>query len=239
MLVMGLATWAQLALLPTLARPSVWALVSTVPSLVALVAGALYALSPAGLDAPLRRRVLLAMAGAFPAGLSLSALWVGRQGITRFDLTALLLGASTAAGYGLALSAWWSASAPRLATVSVPAPAAPRDPAAPALAQAPVLASLARIVVAVAAFGLAVLAPAWIATTAHALPSPAGEMLLRGRAALVSAAGLGLGVALTLSAGSGLLRRGVDRVRSPSRALWLLAGGFAAVTMRLWLDRAR
>ena len=75
--------------------------------------------------------------------------------------------------------------------------------------------------------------------SARAAFGPGGDTLLRGRLALVSAGGLGLAVALTLSAGSGLLRRAPPRPRSPARALWLLAGGFAAAAMRLWLDRAR
>ncbi len=240
MLVMGAAAWTQLSLLPALARPSPSALASTLPALAALGLTALWAQrgdDPAHL--PRRRWALMAGAAGFPLAMGLSALWVGQLGLTRFDLGAQLLGTLTALGFAASVAAWWSGSAPRHATLLTAARVDP--PAAPPrlAAAAPPLADAARALVALTAFGLAVVAPGWILAGARTLPSPSGEYLLRGRQALVTAGGLGLAVAFTLSVGAGLLRRGPPRAYNPRRALWLLAGGFAAVSMRLWLDRAR
>lgn len=235
MLVFGAATWTQLALFPALARPSTAALASTLVPLLALAAMSRGALSAeASAPQPLRRQTLAASAGAFPLGLALAALGAGRHGVTRFDLSAQLMAALTTAAFAASVAAWWSATAPRHATVSLGALESATAPTS-----SPPLAGAARLLMLAHGLVLAVVAPAWLGTTARAAFGPGGDTLLRGRLALVSAGGLGLAVALTLSAGSGLLRRAPPRPRSPARALWLLAGGFAAAAMRLWLDRAR
>ena len=67
----------------------------------------------------------------------------------------------------------------------------------------------------------------------------AGEALVRGRGAMVSAAGTLLALAIVLQGGTLLLRAGPPRARAPSRAVAYALWALCAFIMRRWLDQAR
>ncbi|MBI5513883.1 MAG: hypothetical protein HY909_08955, partial [Deltaproteobacteria bacterium] len=83
--------------------------------------------------------------------------------------------------------------------------------------------------------------PAWLAAAGRSTAPErlAGEVLTRGRGAVVSVGGLALALALTLSAGAALVRASPRRPRQASRAVTYALWAGAAWVMRYWLDNAR
>ena len=87
---------------------------------------------------------------------------------------------------------------------------------------------------------LGVLAPAMLgARDPSSLEDRAGgDELLRGRGAMVSAAGLLLAVGLLLGGGASMMRAPAPKPRTLSRALVYFLWAIAAFVMRYWLDHA-
>lgn len=227
-LVLGLAAWAQLALAPLVAGGAdVLSLLSAALSLAALLGAAALARS----SPP--RATALGLA-AYPASLGLCAFFAGRHAVPRFDAPSRALAAFTALGYLAGAALWYRAHLVRVPVVTVLADDRPRVPG-PAL-RAPALAALVAVAVSVA-----VAAPAWLGAREPSTVAErvGGEALLRGRAALVAAAGLLIALALVLQGGSGLLRATAVRPRAPSRALAYALWALCAFAMRRWLDQAK
>ncbi len=229
-LVLGAATWAQLVLVPLVARAP------DGPSAVAgaLALGALIAATALRARAP--RAAVLAL-GVYPLALGVFAFVLGRRPVPRFDAAARVVAALTALGFAAATAAWARAAAPVYA-VSL-APLADRGalhrghgPAAPA----PPLRYVSQGVLAGAALFCSVVAPSLLAAREA---RTVDEDILRGRHALVSAAGLLIAVALVLGGGSAVARAAPPRPRRPARAMGYLAWGALAYLMRTVLDSQR
>jgi len=227
-IVLGVATWAQLCLAPAAARPPLDPL-SLAVSLVPLAAlGAAAALAP---RAP-ERASALGLA-AFPCLVGLSAFVSGRDVVPRFDVPSRILAAATALAAAVAAAAWrrgLSAQVP----VAIARDDRPRG--APSGLQRVAFGALALVASAVAVLGPARLGAREPDSVAERL---AGEALVRGRGAMVSAAGTLLALAIVLQGGTLLLRAGPPRPRAPSRAVAYALWALCAFIMRRWLDHAR
>lgn len=227
-LALGVATWAQLCLAPAVSRSPV--------DLLSLLFAALPLAALVGAAALARRDVTRASAlglAGFPILVGLSAFVSGRDVVPRFDAPSRVLAAATALA-ALAAAAAWRRSL--WAAVPVTTTLDDRAPAPSSRLQAVSFGALALV-----ASAVAVLAPAHLGarepdTVAERL---AGEALLRGRGAMVSAAGTLLALAVVLRGGSDLLRAGPPRPRAPSRAVAYALWGLCAYIMRRWLDHAR
>lgn len=227
-LVLGAAAWAQLSLAPAVARGSIDA-VSL--AFAAAAAAALGAAAAVARRAP-ERAATLGIA-VFPSLVGLSAFVSGREVVPRFDAPSRALAALTAVA-GLAAAARWRGE---LAT-RVPVATAPDDRPLPATRrlQQVSLAALTLLAAAVAVVGPALLGAREPDGVAERL---AGEGLVRGRGAMVSAVGTLLALAIVLQGGSSLLRAEAPRARAPSRALAYGLWALCAFIMRRWLDQAR
>lgn len=225
---LGVAAWAQLCLAPALARAPVdpWSVVFALFPLGALLGAA--ALAPRSVE----RASALGLAG-FPALVGLSAFVSGRDVVPRFDAPSRVFAALTALAALAAAAAWrrslWT-PVPFTTTLD------DRPRAAASRLQPVAFAALA-----IVASTLAVLLPARLGarepdTVAERL---AGEALLRGRGAMVSAAGTLLALAVVLHGGSTLLRASAPRPKTPSRAVAYALWALCAFIMRRWLDHAR
>lgn len=230
-LALGLATWAQLALVPLLLRRAgAWSVVTAAASLAALAAAAQLSRAPA------RRSLALGLAaGVFPCALGVGALAMALGPLPRFDLAARALAALTGLAYLAAVSVAWRGAAPAAAYDVVPLDAPPPRRDAPAWKPA------ALVALAVVGASVAVLMPA--ALTARGPSTLAerlgGDALARGRAGLVTAGGLALALVITLGAGGALLRRAPPRRANPARAGMLLLWAGVLALIRYWIDHSR
>lgn len=227
-LVLGLAAWAQLALAPVVAGGAdALSALATAASLGVLVTAAALAR-----NAPLRATAL-ALAG-YPAALGVAAFFAGRHAVPRFDAPSRVLAALTATAYLVSAALWYRSHLVMVPVSTVLADDRPRAPG-PALRR-PALAALAAVAVTVA-----VVAPAWLgarepSTVAERI---AGESLVRGRGALVTAAGTLLALTVVLQSGAGLVKAAPPKPRATSRAVAYVLWAVCAMAMRRWLDHAR
>ncbi len=222
--VLGLSAWAQIVLLPWLARaPDVPTRVTGLFALGLLIAAVL-----------LRTRgslsVLLGL-GAFPFALGVFAFALGRGTAPRYDTAAGVFAGITTAGYASAAVSWVLASRP-VYPVTV---TSLDDGAVPAL-PAPVLRRVSLGVLTTMALFSAVVAPGILAArdTAEMING-----LARGRHALAYAGGLAIAMSLILGGGSSVVHTARVRDRSPGRALGYLAWAALAYAMRRVLTGAR
>jgi hypothetical protein len=228
-LVLAASIWAQLCLSPVAARSPLdpWSLAFCLLPLVALVASVLEAKRSTD------RASLLALAG-FPFLLGVSAVVSGRDHVPRFDAPSRVLAAATVL-VALGAAARWrqevSAVVPTTISHDDRAVALP----APRLRRA-AFGALTFVAMTVSVFAPALLGAREPSTLAERL---AGESLLRGRGALVTATGTLLALAIVLQGGSALLRAGAARARTPLRALTYVFWALCALIMRRWLDHAR
>lgn len=227
-LVLGLAAWAQLALAPVVAGGAdALSALATAASLGVLVtAAALARTSPP-------RATAVALAG-YPAALGVAAFFAGRHAVPRFDAPSRVLAALTATAYLATAALWYRSHLARVPVSTVLADDRPRA-LAPALRR-PALAAIAAV-----AITLAVVAPAWLGAREPTSVAEriAGESLVRGRGALVAAAGALLALAVVLQGGAGLLKAAPAKQRTTSRAVAYVLWAVCAVAMRRWLDHAR
>ncbi len=226
-IVLGAAAWAQLALAPAVSGAA-----DALSLLAALGALGVLVASVASRGVP-SRAVALALAG-YPASLGVAAFFAGRHAVARFDAPSRVVAALTMLAYLASVVAWHQGHLERVPVVSAVADDRPR-PAAPSL-RAPALAALALV-----AAVTAVVAPAWLGAREPATVAErvAGDALVRGRGAIVAAAGALLALALVLQGGASLVRAAPSRPRSTSRAAAYALWALCAFAMRHWLDRAR
>lgn len=227
-LVLGVATWAQLALTPAVAAaidPASLAL-----ALVALVplvaAAALHTRSP-------QRALALALA-VYPCALGVAAFAASRHAVPRFDAPSRVVAALTATAYLISATAWYQGQFSRVAVVTAAADDRPGVPP-------PAFQGIAFAALSLVALTVSVAAPAWLGareadTVAERI---AGETLVRGRGAMVTAVGTLLAVVLVLQGATALLRASPPRARTPSRAAAYGLWAACAWLMRQWLDHAR
>ncbi len=165
----------------------------------------------------------------FPALLAITSLLT--VGTTTFDALSRILAATTAVVYFVVVLIAHADSAPRY-WLSVRALQDTRAPSRPPLAY------VALSVLSLVALFLSVVAPAAIAANRPLLGATRyGLSLVRAQDAMVHGAGLALGVAVALIAGSRLLRgRGIQRSRRARALAWLI---WALAFTALWWWFAR
>jgi hypothetical protein len=226
-LVLGLAAWAQLALAPVATgRADLVSLLAALASLGVLAAAVAFART-----APPRATALAL--GAYPASLGVAAFFAGRHAVPRFDAPSRVLAALTALAYLASAAMWYRAHLTRVPVATVLADDRPRVPG-PALRR-PALAAIAVVAATVAVGAPAFLGAREPSTVAERV---AGEALVRGRGALVTAAGTLIALALVLQAASGLVRAVPAKPRATSRAVAYVLWAACALAMRRWLDHA-
>ncbi len=227
-LVLGAAVWGQLALVPIVVQaPDVLSILGAVLALGVLIAAVVRSnVAPA--------QTMFLGLGVFPVALGLAAFLAGRQRLPNFDAPSRVIAALTVLAFALGLVVWNRSLAPRVRlTHASVEDRAPRT--------GPPLRRLALGVTAFCALFVAVIAPSLLTarepvTLAERM---AGEGLLRGRNALVSAGGLVLALALILNGGNALGRATAPRPRRLSRVGAYLVWAAAAAMMRYWFDHAR
>ncbi|MBL8604060.1 MAG: hypothetical protein JNK72_19185 [Myxococcales bacterium] len=224
--VFGLATWLVLGLLPALALGRTEAFMGALPAPFALAVMAFEGRRGA------RARALFAGAAGFPLALGLGALAQGLFHTARLDFATQLMGAAAALAFAASVALWWQSTAPRARVTAVPL-----EPsgASPPLASTPPLQPLGYALTALMGLGLSLVLPSWVVT------ARAGAALdgVAARRVMVLGVGLALSLAWVLLLGPSLLRRGPERRRNLSRAIWLMTGSLLAFAMKVWLDRAR
>lgn len=226
-IVLGAAAWAQLSLAPAVSGAA-----DALSVLAALVALGVLVAAVVSRRTP-QRAAAFALAG-YPASLGVAAFFAGRHAVPRFDAPSRVVAALTMLAYFVSVVLWHRGHLERVPVVSAVADERPR-PAAPSL-RAPALAALVLV-----ASVTAVVAPAWLGAREPTTVAErvAGEGLVRGRGALVAAAGTLLALAVVLQGGASLVRAAPARPRSTSRAAAYALWALCAFAMRHWLDRAR
>lgn len=228
-LVLAVSIWGQLALAPALTRSPLdpYSLIFALLPLLALVASAALAARS------IARASLLGIT-VFPCLLGLSAFVSGRDRVPRFDAPSRVLAAATVLAALGAVAQWR-----RQVAAVVPTTLAHSDHAGappPPRLQRVALGGLTFVAVMVSVVVPALLGAREPDTLAERL---AGEALVRGRGAVVTAAGTLLALAIVLQGGSTLLRAEAPRARTPSRAVGYALWALCAFIMRRWLDHAR
>jgi hypothetical protein len=181
-----------------------------------------------------RARSFALAACAYPVALGLCAMIVGRGAPPRFDTFSRIVAATTALGYFVSVASWFVATGERVSVVVAVAESRPRAPV-PAF-RAPALGILCGVCMFVSVLVPAVLATREPTTFAERI---AGDVLVRGRSALVTAVGMSIALALALYGVPSLLRAQPSRSRSPSRAMVYVAWAMCVGAIRIWFDQSK